>query len=735
MGKKVATVALTVSSVPEACTDLALANIIPISTPDFAKLGSSYIEIMGYVYSVRAHKAVTEGQMGINAIQRRAMSLAIKQSVVVKSFHTDKDMLLHTVNIELDFLNQNHVTTEPFDTNSMTKAMSLFHTQVFSKGQRFLLDVHGTRMIAKVIAMQTLSVNNLKRKSGDAVVDATQGVLMESTSCLFSKAQGSRLVIKGGGSSGSQPGIIRADFDFENIGIGGMDKEFMEIFRRAFSSRFFSPSIMEKMGIKHVKGILLYGPPGTGKTLMARQIGKMLNTREPKIVLGPEILNKYVGQSEENIRELFREAEEEYQLHGNESQLHIIIFDEIDSICRARGSVGGTGVADTVVNQLLSKIDGVQSLNNILIIGMTNRKDMIDEALLRPGRLEVHMEISLPNEEGRLQIFKIHTAKMRENNYMAEDVSLEEMAKMTKNYTGAEIEAVVKSASSFALFRQVDLKNMRVQLTELSSPVTRADFVQALEENQPAFGMTSDEFENCAPNGIIDFGPEFVKLRQTIEMFVQQVENSDKTPLVSVLLEGRTGSGKTALAATIAQKSQFPYVKLIAPEKMVGLSEAGKCAKIAKIFADCYKSPLSLIVIDNIERLIEFVPQGPRFSNTLLQTLLILIKKVPPKGRKLLVVGTTSSLYVMDKLDMTPAFNAVLHQPDVKSGEEVATVLESLSYFTPKDVKCCAPAIHKEIPVKRLLLISDLAKQSISKDESLPIRFVECLESFAGGNM
>ena len=111
---------------------------------------------------------------------------------------------------------------------------------------------------------------------------------------------------------------------------------------------------------------------------------------------GPEILNKYVGESEANIRKLFEEAEEEEQRLGTNSGLHIIIFDELDAICKQRGSSGSsTGVHDTVVNQLLSKIDGVNSLNNVLIIGMTNRPDLIDEALKRPGRLEVHKEIGI----------------------------------------------------------------------------------------------------------------------------------------------------------------------------------------------------------------------------------------------------------------------------------------------------------------------------------------------------
>merc|ERR1719262_1852629 len=175
--------------------------------------------------------------------------------------------------------------------------------------------------------------------------------------------------------------------------------------------------------------MLLYGPPGTGKTLLGRQIGKYLNAREPKIINGPEVLNKYVGQSEENIRKLFEDAEKEYKQEGDASQLHIVIFDEIDAICKTRGTRSdSTGVSDSIVNQLLSKIDGVDALNNILLIGMTNRKDLIDEALLRPGRLEVHVEISLPDEKGRVEILNIHTKSMREKQYLMPDVSLPDLA-------------------------------------------------------------------------------------------------------------------------------------------------------------------------------------------------------------------------------------------------------------------------------------------------------------------
>jgi vesicle-fusing ATPase len=175
------------------------------------------------------------------------------------------------------------------------------------------------------------------------------------------------------------------------MGIGGLDDQAEAIFRKAFNTRRYPPAVLKKFGIKHVKGMLLYGPPGTGKTLIARKIANALNCREPKVVNGPEIFDKYVGGSEEKMRDLFKEAEKEMKERGDESDLHIIIFDEIDAICKPRGThSGGSGVQDNVVNQLLSKLDGVEAIDNILVIGMTNRLDMIDPAVLRPGRLEIH---------------------------------------------------------------------------------------------------------------------------------------------------------------------------------------------------------------------------------------------------------------------------------------------------------------------------------------------------------
>ncbi|KAG8481159.1 hypothetical protein CXB51_025942 [Gossypium anomalum] len=159
-----------------------------------------------------------------------------------------------------------------------------------------------------------------------------------------------------------------------------------------------------------------------------------INLNECKIVNGPEVLSKFVGETEKNVRDLFADPENDQRTRVDESDLHVIIFDEIDAICTSRGSTrDGTEVHDSIVNQLLTKID-VESLSNVLLIGMTNRNDLLDEALLSYiMNCIVQVEISLPDENSRLQILQIHTNKMKENSFLAPDVNLQELGMFVSN--------------------------------------------------------------------------------------------------------------------------------------------------------------------------------------------------------------------------------------------------------------------------------------------------------------
>ncbi|CAL1700365.1 unnamed protein product [Somion occarium] len=616
---------------------LALSNCLIVHPSDFAA-GQHVFVKQQYPLTTRHDDTgkLAPGSVGPSALHRQWIGLSVTGDEVTVEPIPFKPSYLQSVDIEVGFMRRGHEIAEQFSSDEMAKNfIRAFGAQIFSAGQILAFEFHGQNLKGTIKALSVVELTDAQHRGGSPPESSKMGILMEGTDVNFLKAPDSAIKIKSSAKKAPSNAILAPNFKFEDMGIGGLDSEFATIFRRAFASRVFPPALVDKLGIQHVKGILLHGPPGTGKTLMARQIGTMLNAREPKIVNGPEILNKYVGASEENIRKLFADAEKEYKSKGDESGLHIIIFDELDAICKQRGSTqGGTGVGDSIVNQLLSKMDGVDQLNNILIIGMTNRLDMIDEALLRPGRLEVHMEISLPDEQGRYQILNIHTAKMRANRVMDDDVDLVELAQVTKNFSGAEIGGLVKSATSFAFSRHVKVGTMAGISDDIENlRVNRTDFMSALEEVTPAFGVAKEELEQVVENGIIHYSRIIDDVLRSGELFVDQVRTSTRTPLVSLLLHGPPGSGKTALAATIAQASQYPFMKLLSPDSMVGYSEGQKVATISKIFADSYKSPLSVIVVDNLERLLDFTPIGPRFSNAVLQTLMVLLARRPPKVR------------------------------------------------------------------------------------------------------
>jgi len=219
------------------------------------------------------------------------------------------NIYMHALNVEVDYLSKNK-KGDDFKIEDISKVLLReLSNQFFTVDQRFVLEVNGFTLEFRVKEIEVVNLSTLKgEEEGQVASKAKQGILHHKTTFICDKAPGSgiRQLIGGGNQT---PALFRQNWNFENMGIGGLDKEFNDIFRRAFASRVFPPSIIQKLGIRHVKGMLLYGPPGTGKTLMARQIGKMLNGKEPKIVNGPEILNKYVGQSEENIRNLFKDAE------------------------------------------------------------------------------------------------------------------------------------------------------------------------------------------------------------------------------------------------------------------------------------------------------------------------------------------------------------------------------------------------------------------------------------------
>ncbi|CAI0387707.1 unnamed protein product [Linum tenue] len=285
-----------------------------------------------------------------------------------------------------------------------------------------------------------------------------QGFLSRDTNIAFEAAAGRIKIVN---QDPRPPPIIKDTIDLKRMGIGGLSHH---------------------IGIRNVRGMLLFGPPGNGKTMIARKVANLLNAKV-QTVSGPSLLDPYFGTTERNVRELFEPIIKDQVKLGEKSPLHVIIFDEFDAIAMKRGRSSGSGHTDIMVNQLLTMMDGLTPLDNLLVFATTNRRDLIDEAFLRPGRLEIEIEIGLPDLAARQEILEIHTAKLLENHYLDGDVSIENLAHRTDGYSGAMLEGVVKSAVSAALQRNIAPNHLVWTGDYNAFKVLESDFVAAVTEN------------------------------------------------------------------------------------------------------------------------------------------------------------------------------------------------------------------------------------------------------------
>jgi transitional endoplasmic reticulum ATPase len=250
--------------------------------------------------------------------------------------------------------------------------------------------------------------------------------------------------------------------------VGGLDKLIEEL-REAAEWPIKYKDAYDYVDVEAPKGILLHGPPGTGKTLIAKALAGETEFNFISIK-GPELLSKWVGESEKGVREIFRKA--------RQAAPCIIFLDEVDALVPRRGSSGSDShVTENVVSQILTEIDGLEELHNVLIIGATNRLDIVDEALLRPGRFDRIIEVPNPDEKGRQHIFEIHTKKKP----LASDVKLSEIVKLTDNFSGAEIAAVTNRAAIAALKKYVIAKSKNVKEIK----ITQQDLIDAVDKVRP----------------------------------------------------------------------------------------------------------------------------------------------------------------------------------------------------------------------------------------------------------
>ena len=450
--------------------------------------------------------------------------------------------------------------------------------------------------------------------------------------------------------------------------VGGLRRE-VKAMREIVELPLKHPELFVRLGIEPHSGILLYGPPGCGKTLLAKV---MASESEANMfsINGPEIMNKYYGETEAKLRDIFKEAKD--------NSPSIIFIDEIDAIAPKREEVYGD-VEKRVVAQLLALMDGLNDRGNVIVLGATNRPDSVDPALRRPGRFDREFEISVPNEDGRLEILEIHTRGMP----ISDNIDLKNLSSELHGYTGADIKSLCREAALKSIRRylpEIDLETEKIPSEVLQSmQIKLIDFYDAMHEVVPT---TMREFYVERPKvwwkdvgGLDD-----IKKSLTDNLIIAMKEPSKFTkmgikPPKGALIYGPPGCGKTLLARALATETGANMILVRGPEilsKWLGESEKA----VREIFRKAKSSSPCVVIFDELDSIARVKSGDGGTSETILSQILTEIEE--GSSSRVVVIGITNRPDVLDnsllrtgRLDLT----LYVTSPDEKGRLEIIKIL------------------------------------------------------------
>ncbi|MBI3842581.1 MAG: CDC48 family AAA ATPase [Thaumarchaeota archaeon] len=450
--------------------------------------------------------------------------------------------------------------------------------------------------------------------------------------------------------------------------LGGLKNEVQKI-REMVELPMRHPELFEKLGVEAPKGVLLYGPPGTGKTLLAKAVAGETNSHFISIN-GPEIIGKFYGESEERLREIFKEAEE--------SAPSIIFIDEIDSIAPKREEVTGE-VEKRVVSQLLTLMDGMKSRGKVVVIAATNRPDSLDPAIRRPGRFDREIEIGIPDETGRKEVLDIHTRGMP----LDEKVNLEQMAKVTHGFVGADLEILAKEAAMRSLRRI--LPDLDLEVEKISNEIlqkiiiTDDDFKGALKEVRPsALREVLVQVPNVTWEDVGGLESLKEELREAVEWPLKHkeaFEYTDLAPPKGIILHGPPGTGKTLVAKALARTTESNFISIKGPEllsKWVGESEKG----VREVFRKARQAAPCIIFLDEIDAIAPSRSSGTSDSHVTERVVSQLLTEIDglEELHNVVVIGATNRLDIVDTALLRPGrFDRIIEVPipDAKGREGI----------------------------------------------------------------